>query len=59
MARTDQPAPFATYWGLSACSKKGDGAFKPTPRIKDLVLEHFLKAAVKEEQDKEHAEDYR
>jgi hypothetical protein len=26
----------------------GDLAFKPTPRIKDLVLEHFLKAAVKE-----------
>jgi hypothetical protein len=32
--------------------KGKDGGFKPTPRIKDLVLEHFLKVAVEEEEEK-------
>jgi hypothetical protein len=32
--------------------KGDDGGFKPTPRIKDLVLEHFLKVAVEEEEEK-------
>ncbi len=34
-----------------------DGGFKPTPRIKDLVLEHFLKVAVEEEEKPEEDED--
>jgi hypothetical protein len=32
--------------------KGEDGGFKPTPRIKDLVLEHFLKVAAEEEEEK-------
>jgi hypothetical protein len=32
--------------------KGEDGGFKPAPRIKDLVLEHFLKVAAEEEEEK-------
>jgi hypothetical protein len=34
-----------------------DGGFKPTPRIKDFVLEHFLKVAVEEEEKQEEEVD--
>lgn len=34
-----------------------DGGFKPTPRIKDLVLEHFLKVTIEEEKKKEEDEE--
>jgi hypothetical protein len=34
-----------------------DGGFKPTPRIKDLVLEHFLKVAVEKEEKPEKDDD--
>jgi hypothetical protein len=34
-----------------------DGGFKPTPRIKDLVLGHFLKVAVEEEEKQEEEEE--
>jgi hypothetical protein len=30
--------------------KGEDGGFTPTPRFKDLVLAHFLKAALKEDE---------
>jgi hypothetical protein len=45
-----------TILDLLEKGKDDDGGFKPTPRIKDLVLEHFLKVAVEEEEKPEEDE---